>query len=58
MNLIKDNIEPKQKRADWANIEEADSDDDDKTLMDKVRRKADGYGEYVTHEEILNMLQK
>ena len=56
LNLIKDNFALRKKGASWENIEEIDPDDDDFLLLNKVQSKVDGYGEYLSHEELIQML--
>ena len=41
----------------WSNIEEVESDDDDFVLIEKIQNKTDGYGEYVTQDELLKKIR-
>jgi len=56
LQLVKDNFALRRKGTTWDAIEEIDPDEDDFILMDKIRNRVDGYGEYVTQEEMLKKL--
>lgn len=56
LELIKENFSLRRRGTSWDNIEEADPDDEDFALMEKIRNRTDGYGEYITQEELLRML--
>ena len=56
LSLVKDNFALRRIGVGWENIEEVDSDEDDFALMEKIQNQTDGYGEYVTQEDLLKRL--
>ena len=56
LTLVKDNFALRRVKASWDNIEEVDFDKDDFILAEKIQSKTDGYGEYVTQEDLLKRL--
>ena len=56
LSLVKDNFTLQRIRVNWESIEEVDSDEDDFALMEKIQSKTEGYGEYVTQEDLLKRL--
>ena len=56
LSLIKDNFALRRREANWEDIEEIDSDEDDFVLMQKIQSQTEGYGEYVTQDDLLKRL--
>ena len=56
LQLVKDNFALRRKGIAWDDIEEVDPDDEDFALMEKIRSREDGYGEYVKQDELLKKI--
>ena len=56
LSLVKDNFALRRLNSSWQNIEEADADEDDVILIEKIKSQTDGYGEYITQEDLLKKL--
>ena len=57
LELLKDNFALRRRVASWDDIEEIEPDEDDYTLMAKIEGRMDGYGEYISQEQLLARLE-
>ena len=56
LELLKDNFALRRKSASWDDIEEIEPEEEDFELIYKIENKIDGYGEYITQEELIKSL--
>ena len=56
LSLVKDNFALHHSDASWEKIKEIDPVKEDFLLIDKIQNKKDGYGEYITQDELLKKL--
>jgi len=57
LTWIKNNFSLQRKNINWDEIDEIEPDENDFILMEKIKNKADGYGEYITQDTLLKNLR-